>query len=875
LSPNGNDGFTLDLHICRGPDIGGHYASPKPIQGKTMMKSKSKTGLWCGAAALSLMAAAGTAQAQSAAQEPVSTVDDIIVTAQLRAQDPIEVPFALTAYSGQFLEKLGVQEFEQLSAFVPGFLVQNQSPNNPGFVMRGITSDSGAATAEPRVSVFQDGVSISKSRGSYVELFDLERVEIAKGPQSTLYGRGALIGAVNLVQNRARPGQIDAEMRAEAGDYGYRAVEGFFNAPLGDNAALRLAGRLKTRDGSVENLLGGADYNGIETQAFRLSGAWTPTDTLGIDLIANHQSDEATGTSFKSIAYDPADPTTGVVLGGRAPWEGAALTPYAAFDGGKSLGLDREVWGVTGLVKWTLSPSLSLNSTTAYRQFSSYETFDADGLSLPLLTAAEDAYGEQWSQEFRLNFDNGGRLSGFAGAGWFREEGYQRTPTQFDERIALAQLAGLLDGSPTSVGHNTLPHAAYPTVAAQFLQAMLTPLGAGTLAAPIADNLKPAHIEIPINNAELTSYDLFADLTFKATDRLEFAGGLRYTRDDKTTGYASSVANGRSIAGGLLAVLQGAVPAADVPALLGGLAIPNAVNLPASLLPLFGLTAQPTANNGDFVYADHEDDGFTWRLTARYALSDDASLYANYARGRRPEVLSVSGPAAPLGAPTFNVVAAETVDSFEIGAKTALMDGRLRLDGAVFHYAYENFQTTVQEGTRFITTNAGEASSYGFEGQVFWAAADNFDLFGTYGYNHSRFEAGLYDGNRFRLSPDHMASIVAIWRLPVASGKVEVQPTWTWQSKVFFDDNNDVPALQTQNFVADLIQDEYQDSYGLLNLRVRYVPASGNWGVEAFGDNLLDEEYVKDAGNTGDALGLPTFIAGRPASFGVAFTVRY
>ncbi|MDP1148188.1 Plug domain-containing protein, partial [Klebsiella pneumoniae] len=85
----------------------------------------------------------------------------------------IEVPFALTAYSGDFLENLGVQEFDQLSAFVPGFLVQNQSPNNPGFVMRGITSDSGAATAEPRVSVFQDGVSISTSRGSYVELFDM------------------------------------------------------------------------------------------------------------------------------------------------------------------------------------------------------------------------------------------------------------------------------------------------------------------------------------------------------------------------------------------------------------------------------------------------------------------------------------------------------------------------------------------------------------------------------------------------------------------------------------------------------------------------------------------------------------------------------
>jgi iron complex outermembrane receptor protein len=81
--------------------------------------------------------------------------------------------------------------------------VQNQSPNNAGFVMRGITSDSGESTAEPRVSVFQDGISISKSRGSYVELFDIERVEVAKGPQSTLYGRGALIGAVNMIQNKA------------------------------------------------------------------------------------------------------------------------------------------------------------------------------------------------------------------------------------------------------------------------------------------------------------------------------------------------------------------------------------------------------------------------------------------------------------------------------------------------------------------------------------------------------------------------------------------------------------------------------------------------------------------------------------------------
>lgn len=834
-----------------------------------------KRGFLAGVAVAGLMAA-GAAHAQTASPaEATTAVDDIVVTAQLRAQDPIEVPFALTAYSGAFLESLGVQEFDQLSAFVPGFLVQNQSPNNPGFVMRGITSDSGAATAEPRVSVYQDGVSISKSRGSYVELFDMERIEVAKGPQSTLYGRGALIGAVNLVQNRARLGRFDAAARIEAGDMDYRSVEGFVNAPLGETGALRLATRMKTRDGTVENLLGGENYNSIETKAVRLSGAWAPTEDLSFDLIANYQVDDASATSFKSIAYHPADPKTGAVLGGRDPWEGAALTPGADFDGGVGLGLDREVWGVTGLAKLRLSPSLTLNSTTAYRTFDSTEVFDPDGLSLSLLTAAEHAHGKQWSQELRLNYDNGGRVSGFVGAGWFREEGFQRMPTQFDERLALVQLAGLLDGNPTGVGQNTLPMAAYPTLARLALAQMLTPLGGGALAGPIADNLKAAHIETSTNFGELTSWDVFGDVTVQVTDRLEVAGGLRWTTDDKTTGYSAALLNGRSTLGGLLAVAQGAAPPAQVPALLAALANPMYGQLPATMVPLFGITSQPTAGNGNRIDADHKDDGFTWRLNARYALSDDASLYANYARGRRPEVLEVRGPSAPLGAPQFQVVAAETVDSFEVGYKTVLMDRRLRLDAAVFHYAYDNFQTTEQDGTRFVTINAGEASAYGFEGQAAFAVAPTFDLFATYGYNHSRFDSGARKGNRFRLSPDHMASIGATWRLPVEGGAFEVQPTYTWQSKVFFDDDNDRPDLQTGNFVPDLIQDEYQDGYGLLNLRVRYAPSNGNWGVEAFGDNILDEKYIKDAGNTGDALGLPTFIAGRGASYGVAFTLRY
>ncbi|HWQ86449.1 TonB-dependent receptor [Brevundimonas sp.] len=857
-----------------------------------MIHRVQRTNILLGATALGLVwGLAGAASAQDA--EPTN-LDEVIVTAQLREQSAAEVPFALTALSGETLQNLGVQDFEELSAFTPGLLVQNQSPNNPGFVMRGITSDSGEATNEPRVSVYQDGVSISKSRGSYVELFDVERIEVAKGPQSTLYGRGALIGAINVIQNKADIDAVDAAGRLAFGNLGYTMAEVMVNAPINDMLALRFSTRMKTREGYVENLLGGPDYNGFQTYAWRLGLAFQPNDAFRYDLIANYQTDEGPGTSFKAMAYSPADPTTGAVLGGRDPWDGAALTPSGTFDGGKPLGLDRTVHGVTGIGRFDFSDALTLTSTTAWREFESYEAFDPDGISLPLLFAGEDAQGKQFSQELRLNWDNGGALSGFIGAGYFNEEGFQRTPTEFNERVALAQLAGLLDGNPAAVGTTALPLAAFSSPA--LIDPILAAFGIPAPFIPgIRNNLKSSHTETATNSSELESFDLFGDVTWRPTDRLEFALGVRWTQDEKTTGISTSTENGRSILGGLLAVQQvqgqiAALIAQGTPAALAQaaalgafangvvfqLAQPGAATAPVTAaFPLFGLTFQPTAGNGSTVSQDLEDDGVTWRATARYALTDDANLYANYARGRRPAVLSPGTPAAPFAAPAFTFVDEELVDSYEVGAKTATMGGALRLDGAAYFYDYTNFQTTVQVGTQFFTTNAGEATAYGFEGQAFFSPMDSLDLFATYAYNHSRFEAGIFDGNKFRLSPDHRASVGLTWRVPLFGGEFEVQPTYSWQSETFFDNDNDRADLQTGNFVPDTAVDEVQEAYGLLNLRVRYAPSDANWGLEVFGDNLLDEQYIKDAGNTGDGLGLPTFIAGEPRTYGATLSLRY
>jgi len=781
-----------------------------------MMITNSKS---CLLAATSLLGLALSAPVSAQVLDPggVANLGEIIVTAQKREQSSTDVPIALTAYSGEFLKAIGVQEFEELSLFVPGFEVQNQSPNNPGFVIRGITSDSGEATTEPRVSVFQDGVSISRSRGSYIELFDNERIEIAKGPQSTLYGRGALIGAVNVVQNKARLGSFGGEAEVEVGNYGYYLVGGALNVPLAEGLALRVSGRIKQRDGFVEDLLNGDDFNSTDTTAFRVALRGELGPRLMADVIVNVQFDDPSGTSFKSLTFLPTDPVTGAVIGDLGRNSGAALTSAPGFEKDQPLGLDREVYGVTGLLEYELNDAFSLSSITAFRQFQGIEVFDPDGFALDIFVFAEDAEAKMASQELRLNYDAGGSVTAFAGVSYYWEKGSQRVPLRTNERaFALLNTPG---GLPRPNGLS---------------QTLINSI-------PGLRPLKTNHLETFTNFGETRAVDVFADATWAVSDRLELTAGVRFTSEDKESGYGSQLNNGGSVLGG------------STPTIARGLII------------------QPTAM-GRPQFQSIKDDGFTYRLVGRYELADNLNVYASYATGRRPVVLSVSGPTTPGGNVRFSELPSEDVQSFEIGAKGEFFDRTLTLESSIYDYGYENFQTTIRnDAGQFVSINAGEASSYGYEGQGSWRPVDSFTAFVTYAYNHSRFDIGAFKGNSFRLAPDHTLSVGARVSANVLGGQVAAVPTYTWQSKVFFDNNNDRPDLQA----VDRIVDEFQDSYGLLNLRLSYTPDNANWKVTAFGTNLLDEAYIKDAGNTGDAFGIATFIGGEVRYFGLGFSVSY
>ena len=367
--------------------------------------------------------------------DEVVALEKFVVTSQKRTEEIKDVPISVTAYKGEFLNRLGIGSFKDLAPYVPGLFIQEQSPNNPGINVRGVTTDSGNPSQETRVSIFQDGVSISRSRGSVVELFDLERVEVLKGPQGTLFGRGAQIGAISIIQNKAQNGTL-GQFTAGFGNFGKIEASGTYNTVLAPNQLFaRVAFSYVDREGSIENVADGSDLNGKNTLGVRTSLRWQPSTATTADFIINYQRDQPPGTAFKSGTFAPRG-------GNTRAFETAELNR------GKELGIDRTVVGLTAIVTHDLNNAFTLTSVTGYRDFDSFEAFDADGTRLNILEFAEDYLGEQLSQELRISYDTRGRFRGFAGLSYFDEKGSARVPFYTDER----QLAAfLLRGSGVPV----------------------------------------------------------------------------------------------------------------------------------------------------------------------------------------------------------------------------------------------------------------------------------------------------------------------------------------------------------------------------------------------------------------------------------------
>ncbi|MFU7528854.1 TonB-dependent receptor [Qipengyuania sp. ASV99] len=755
-------------------------------------------------------------------QETGSSGNTIIVTAQKIEQRAQDVPITISAVSGDRIEELGVTDLDELSSYVPGLLIQEQSANNPGVVIRGITSDSGSAQQGPRVTLYYNGVDISRSRGSYQAIYDLERVEVIKGPQATLFGTASAVGAISLVSARPREG-FSGALSGGYGNFEQTVVSGHLNAGS-DTLAGRVAFEYRQRDGYVENLAASQEEElyAQDQLGVRASLRYTPTADVTVDLIGTYDQQRNGGTPFVSGTF----PAFAGAPGGEAnAFEDANLggSPFSALHlGDDQLGLNREVYDLNLTAEYQFADEWTFTTVNGYREFDSAEVFDADGTAAPFLEFTEIADGWQISHEGRFSY-NGSDLRASFGWNAFIEEGRQNVPFSTEEGTFLQCLssifgAPLIPGIPCVAADGSVPSAAVTGLAT---------MGAAT-AIPYTSVFE--------NQGRNEAYSVFGDVTWLATDNLELTAGVRLLDEYRQSGFFAD--------------------------------IPNAVLSGAPLIP------GQIDTNGQTFTADDSFQAVLPRFNVLYRISDDVNVFATLSKGRRSPVVQVSArrEASGLAARNLQSVPEETVWNYEGGIK--LSSGPVSAAIGVYYQVYDGFQVTVQEldangnptgATR--TESAGKASNLGVEAELAIDIADWLQVFANGGYidggiDENNSFAPQFSGARFRLQPEFQASGGFTVDYEFGNGmRFFATPSVTHRSEIFFEvPNNPVTS---------------QDSVTLVNARAGISFADERYEIAGFIRNAFDEEYLLDAGNTGGAFGIPTFIPAEPQFYGIQVTARF
>ena len=793
-----------------------------------------------GASLLAISCCLSSAAFAQAVAEPVTAApapDDIVVTAQKLEQRIEDVPITVTALTGEKLATIGVNSLSELALYVPGLRIQEQSANNPGFVIRGITSDSGSAQQGARVTLYYNGIDISRSRGAYQDVYDVARVEVVKGPQATLFGTAAAIGAVSIVSAKPEAG-TSGELTASYGNYNRTQVSGFINAG-NDTLAGRIAFAYKYRDGYVRNIAGDPDVpnqnqgnvdqddlNGQDQRGIRGSLRWRPTDAITADLVLTYDGQRNPGTAFKSRAFAPTGGQTGDY--GYAELSGSPFS--AEVLGDCKLGLKRDVYDANLTVSVDLAPGITFTTVNGYRKFDSNEVFDADGGPAWYLEFAEDAEGDQFSHEGRFQFTGDKYRASF---GWnaFFENGFQRVPFSTEEgtylacsvSTAFAAVRGALNGAGIPTGPNCV--AANGTVPARGAAAVLTRGAATTI----------PYQSVFTNFGNNDTYSVFADGTWIPTSKLELTAGARLLIEDRQSGYSSVQPNSAILAGlGVQSSLLGTV-----------------------------------STGGRKFVAEKSFQAILPRFNALYRVTDDVNIYGTISRGRRSPVVQLAArnagsAAAPNIVPSLQIVPNEIVWNYEGGIKGRI--GGLTGSLGVFYQTYDGFQVSVTENGVTTTRSAGSANNLGVEAEATYAFGRVLSAFGSFSYIDGGIgddpANGVFAGNRFRLQPETTASGGLNFRVPVRDGVIfYAVPSATYQSKVFFE-------LPNNSAIS-------QRGYTLVNLRAGVEFAEGKYRIGGFARNLLDKRYLIDAGNTGGGFGVPTYIAGEPRFYGVELSGRF
>ncbi len=759
-------------------------------------------------------------------------LEDIVVTAQRRSENLQDVPLSVAAVSGDKLNAIqsGGVDIRGLSARVPSLLVESSFGRTfPRFYIRGLGNTDFDLNASQPVSLVYDDVVLENPILKGFPVFDLERVEVLRGPQGTLFGRNTPAGIVKFdsVKPKQEPGGY---ANLSYGKFGTLQFEGAVGGGLNEKVAVRASAIYKHRDNWVDNSLNGVgkDRGGYDDIATRLQLAFTPTENLTMRLVGQLRVLDGSSQIFYANAFRPGTNELVTASSGVStfPITASGPTPFTptfskfdrskiSADGVTFLKLENQNLGLTMAYDFGAATVTSVTSiwrgTIKSRgdvdggfsdRFTSVFTGALQGPGIiPFTAETEDAIPSlrQFTQEVRISSNGDGPLSYQVGAFYFDEnlriESFNYATTgDFAPDIGIVNASGALN-----------------IVARQ--------------------------------RQESQAWGVFGSATYALTDTLKLSGGLRYNNDKRDF-----------------------VASRDF-----------------DQFPFDNGSATPLVGN---VPAKVEGDNITWDASLRYEPTNDFTAYARAARGFRAP--SIQGrllfPATSNLADGVTTAKSETINSYEAGIKTQFLDGRARFNLNGFYYSVKNLQLTAVGGglnaNRLL--NAAKVDGYGFEMEAEAKPTDNLLFTAGLSYNNTKIKDKnlttsacgspctlldpivvpgtkivSIDGNSLPQSPRWVANVTARASLPLGDGELYAFTDWAYRSKIYF-------------FLYE--SEEFSDDHLLEGgLRLGYTNADKSWDIAAYARNITNDVSAVTAIDFNNL----TAVVNEPRVFGIEVGFKF
>ncbi|MEH6581847.1 MAG: TonB-dependent receptor [Halioglobus sp.] len=770
-----------------------------------------------------------------------SLLEEVIVTAQKREQNAQDVGIAITAYTGDQLDQLGFTKSSDIARFTPGVSVGgNLAGQNLQFTIRGVAQNDFNDQTESPVAVYIDDTYVAMAQGQRFAMYDLDRVEVLKGPQGTLFGRNATGGLAHFVSRRPT-NELDGYIQAGYGDYDRFKLEGAIGGPISDTISGRLSGYYHEQDGYLENSYDpsnpqsfnpsaialsegtGDDFGGEENSAVRGQLLFDLSDSATLWLSANWADSELATSPYQSeptvavmddqgrqrgaihtpsdFVYSFLDFETGEGfndpnLGGFGrPVPGGDSTGYIDKDGN---GLDytegdfsfddlntMETVGLTATFDWEIG-EMDFISITDYKDFEKFMGMDVDSAPMNQLSVWFDANVDQVSQEFRLS-GNTNKMR------WVT--GFYYLNVDYENNIGFKAL----DNAPELLPPGTLP-ADYP-----------------------------AYVE-----QETENLSLFGQIDFDLTDRLTLTTGLRVMQEKKDYLYDLQVRG-----------LTSAKDFANGP-LFGTFS--DVVGLPVS--------TQFEDDTSDTLWAG--------KIQLDYKLSDDVLLYAGVSRGVKAggfnSPIDFGGAQLTPGGYRYDYDE-EVLLSYEVGFKSTLMDGKMRLNGSLYYYDYQDYQGFVFAGVSGSVVNY-DSTVVGGELEWIMSPTAGLDIILTGAVIDANVEdvevaPGVFDDAEPSYVPPVQLSALVRYAWQLGSGEMAVQADASYSDNAFYTLRN--------------YDSHEMDDYTLANARISYsTGGDSNWEIAAFVNNLTDEENEVMGFDISLFCGCSEIAVGEPRWWGVS-----